>query len=253
MNKSKITSRGQTQRSRERMDQIVAYIITFGKETYADLNIETVSREFRIDRHKLDRLFRDHLAITPEAFIHRQKMTAAARAILSGEMNLSVLDLARKFGYKKKDSFEKCFKAFMAVGPGDLISIERKRRQRQNSGTGNIFNAGYTVSHLANVNNFLLDFACIIDEDNSFRLVVYDRQENYYIDRYYKTPGIAKKRFRSMYAHKFTFGKYFTCWTPFYYPVKAWINSRNDILKSVPLKTKFKQHKNDPPEHKRTA
>ena len=124
------------------------------------------------------------------------------------------------------------------------MEVEEKRRNEKTADKEPLIKAGYKISHLANVNYFLLEFAFIIHEKDIFRLIAYDRKENYYIDRTYNTPGKAKAGFRRSYRSRFKFEKYFTYWTPFYQPVRSWINSRNDILRTVPLRPQ-KRHKKE--------
>jgi len=223
-----------TKKTNERIENIAGYIIGSQIDTLARLSVKKLAETFNINRSHLNRLFNKHLSATPEEFIMKYKMLAAAKMIMSGTNPLSVEEISRKLGYCRQDYFESSFKKFMAITPGGLMKLEEKRRDLETTESVNLIKAGPLVSHLVNVNYFLLDFACIIQEEDRYRLIVYDRQANYYLERNYKTLKSAKSAFKKMYKHKFSFGAYFAYWTPFFRPVRSWINSRNSILKSVP-------------------
>ena len=228
------TQKMRTRQNPERLEAIVAYIIGSQIDTLALLSVDNLSKKFQIDRSNLFRLFKEQLSATPEEFIMKQKLIAAAEMIMSGTMPLSVEEISRKLGYCRTDYFIKCFKKFMAITPGGLITLEERRRNGETFENVNIFKSWNNVSHLVNANYFLLDFACIIDEEDAFRLIVYDRKKNYYLDRNYKTWESAKNTFKEMFKDKYAFGTCFVYWTPFLRAVRSWINSRNNILKSVP-------------------
>lgn len=238
--KSNKTVKTRTQKSTERLENIVEYIICSQTDTLARLSVGKLANTFGIDRSHLSRQFKKHMSITLEEFILKYKIIEAANMIMSGTIPSSIEEISRKFGFCRPDYFTICFKKFMAITPGGLMELENRRRNGEIVDNVPILKAGRKVAHLANVNYFDLDFACIIDEENGFRLIVYDRTENYYLDRDYKTFHNAKSSFKRMYKSKFSFGEYFAFWTPFFRPVRAWINSRNRILESVPNKDKTK-------------
>lgn len=227
-----------TKKTAARLQNVVEYIIRGETDTLARLTVAKLAEMYNIHRSSLNRMFNRQLSVSPEDFLNRQKMIRAAITIMDKKNRLPIETIARKFGYCRQDYFSKCFKDFMAVSPEDLCTIEKERRKRKPEYKV-IFTKGFDVSHLSNTNLFGLEFACIIDEGRTFRLIVLDSKENYYIDRRYKKAAYARGSFRKWFRHRYPVEDCFAHWTPFYRPVKAWISSRNRLLYSVPLKEKM--------------
>ena len=91
-------------------------------------SIESICRQFIINREKLQFGFRELVNSTVHAYIIRQRMDRAAKQLL--ESDASIKSIALSIGYSKPRSFNKTFKSIYNLTPATYRRIFQMQ-QRQ--------------------------------------------------------------------------------------------------------------------------
>ena len=80
-----------------------------------EIELEKLSRECAVSSRQLQRIFKDHLNITPSNFIVILKMEEASSLLKVGEKN--VTEIAYHLGYSDPAYFTRVFKKYFGYPP----------------------------------------------------------------------------------------------------------------------------------------
>lgn len=87
-----------------------------------ELRVEQLARYAGMDRSYFSRKFKSVFQITPNQYILRRKMKAAAQVLTAGA---SIADAAAAGGYNDEKSFSRAFKKYMEVSPAHYRDSRR--------------------------------------------------------------------------------------------------------------------------------
>lgn len=108
--------------------QLIQKIRDFLDENlYEEHSIQTLCRQFTINREKLQAGFHELVNSTVHAYIVRQRIDRAAQRLL--ETDDSIKAVALDSGYKKQRSFNKTFKAIYNLTPASYRRLHRQREE----------------------------------------------------------------------------------------------------------------------------
>jgi AraC-like DNA-binding protein len=91
---------------------------------YDDHSIQSLCRQFTINREKLQAGFHALVQSTVHAYIVRQRIERAARRLI--ESDDSIKAIALDSGYRKQRSFNKTFKATYHLTPASYRRVHQK-------------------------------------------------------------------------------------------------------------------------------
>jgi AraC-like DNA-binding protein len=94
---------------------------------YQDHSIQSLCRQFTINREKLQAGFHELVHLTVHAYIVRQRIDRAARRLL--ETDDSIKAIALDSGYKKQRSFNKTFKTLYHLTPASYRRMHQERAE----------------------------------------------------------------------------------------------------------------------------
>jgi AraC-like DNA-binding protein len=94
---------------------------------YCDHSIQSLCRQFAINREKLQTGFHDLVHTTVHAYIVGQRLERAAQRLL--ETDDSIKAIALDSGYKKQRSFNKTFKSIYNVTPASYRRLHQQREE----------------------------------------------------------------------------------------------------------------------------
>ena len=97
------------------------------------------------------------------------------------------------------------------------------------------------IYYLINTPHFYLDFAFIVAEQSAFRLLAYDRQGKYLIDKRYTSSKGAKIAFLNHFGNQYYKENPIAQWTPLYPPDEEWVRKKKELIDSLPAKYKEKK------------
>lgn len=100
---------------------------------------------------------------------------------------------------------------------------------------------GNQIYFLENSPYFFMDFVFIIAEKYAFRLLVYDRRENYLVDKRYATVKGAKIAFLNLFGHKYYNEDPIAIWDPPYTPDEKWLQEKLAFIAGLPDHAKQKR------------
>lgn len=100
---------------------------------------------------------------------------------------------------------------------------------------------GTRIYRLNNSFYFFLDFVIIIIGKNDFRLLAYDRSENFLVDKKYTTLSAAKIAFLKHFGYKYYSDNPISEWSDDYPPDKDWLDEIERFVSSLPKKCKLKR------------
>lgn len=106
------------------------YIMTVSDEIISGLAVKTLSYQFKIDRYKLTRAFKQETGLTLEEFLFREKMMRAAFLLRDGRYDITVKEVSRRMGYCTSDYFIRRFKAFYGVAPGSFRELKMGQHEK---------------------------------------------------------------------------------------------------------------------------
>lgn len=94
---------------------------------YEEHSIQSLCRQFTINREKLQAGFHTLVNSTVHAYIVRQRIDRAAQRLL--ETDDSIKAIALDSGYKKQRSFNKTFKAIYNLTPASYRRLHQHREE----------------------------------------------------------------------------------------------------------------------------
>lgn len=89
-----------------------------------EIELEKLSRECAVSSRQLQRIFKDHLNITPSNFIVILKMEEASNLLKGGEKN--VTEVAYQLGYSDPAYFTRVFKKYFGYPPSKIPKLNFK-------------------------------------------------------------------------------------------------------------------------------
>lgn len=102
-------------------EKIVNYLIKSDNTVFKDLNTTKLASMFDVNRSYLSRTFKECLGISLKRYITRLKILKSA--LLMMESNLTVNEVAEKFGFERSDYFITAFKKFFGMTPGKFKNL----------------------------------------------------------------------------------------------------------------------------------
>ena len=97
------------------------------------------------------------------------------------------------------------------------------------------------IYRLNNSFYYFLDFVIIIVEEDGFRLLAFDKGENFLVDRTYRTVTAAKISFLKYFGHKYYDENPVAEWSDAYPPDRDWLDGIESFVSSLPKKCKEKR------------
>ena len=111
-------------KDRDMMQQIIEYLLDNIEQ---DINLEECARHFNYNSNYLSRWFKKKTGMTYTDFITNKKMERCKT--LLAETDISVNELAERFGYSSPQNFIRVFKKYTLLTPGQYRKNERERRK----------------------------------------------------------------------------------------------------------------------------
>src|ERR1700761_5583802 len=96
---------------------------------YEEHSIQSLCRQFTINREKLQAGFHELVNSTVHAYIVRQRIDRAAQRLLTTDDSIKAIALDS--GYKKQRSFNKTFKALYNLTPASYRRMHQQRAESQ--------------------------------------------------------------------------------------------------------------------------
>ncbi len=112
------------------IEDVFKFIVSCSDTELAVLTVKRVADHFAINRYRLARKLRAEHGITPEKYIHLQKMTRAAGYLSDKDEEMSAHEIAIRLGYCSYQYFSQRFKEFFGLPPG---LYRRCRRESQST------------------------------------------------------------------------------------------------------------------------
>lgn len=110
-------------KEQDMMQQIVEYLMD-NLET--DISLDECARHFNYNANYLSRWFKKQMGMTYTDFITSKKMELCKNMLLNSE--ISVNELAERFGYSSPQNFIRVFKKYTLMTPGQYRKQEREKR-----------------------------------------------------------------------------------------------------------------------------
>jgi len=107
-------------------DRVVQYIVSRGIDELGDLTVNSVAREFNMNRSYLSNRFKADKNIFMHDYILMIKILRSL-VLLEGE-DITVEILARKMGFSSAEYFRQVFKRIVGTTPGNYKKWHRKGR-----------------------------------------------------------------------------------------------------------------------------
>ena len=102
-------------------DEAAAYVTS---HLDGDLTSGSVAEHFGVSREHLSRIFHQHFGITYQQFILNRRI-AAARDLLTGKSNSSLLDIALSVGFQSHAHFSRVFRKHEGIAPRQFRALNR--------------------------------------------------------------------------------------------------------------------------------
>lgn len=96
---------------------------------YNEHSIQSVCRQFNINREKLQAGFHELVHLTVHAYMVRQRIERAAQRLLETDDSIKVIALDS--GYKKQRSFNKTFKAIYNLTPASYRRLHQQSTEQR--------------------------------------------------------------------------------------------------------------------------
>lgn len=90
-----------------------------------DLASGAVARHFAVSREHLSRIFHQHFGITYRQYVVNRRI-AAARELLAGRSDSSLLDIALAAGFQSHAHFSRTFRQHEGLAPGQYRALHRR-------------------------------------------------------------------------------------------------------------------------------
>ena len=104
------------------MQQVVEYVM---ENLEKDIGLEECARHFNYNANYLSRWFKKKMGVTYTDFVTEKKMELCK--ILLVESDISVNELAERFGYSSPQNFIRVFKKYTLLTPGQYRKQEREK------------------------------------------------------------------------------------------------------------------------------
>jgi len=101
-------------------DEAAAYVRTHLED---DLTTKTVAAYFGVSREHLSRIFHQHLGVTYQQYVLNQRMTAARKLLIRGD--LSLLEIALAVGFQSHAPFSRAFHKHAGIPPLQFRKLHR--------------------------------------------------------------------------------------------------------------------------------
>lgn len=98
-------------------DKVVDFVLTRNNLQLADLTVEDVAQEIKLNRSHLSRTFRSQKNLTIEEFIFRTKISRAV-VMMRSYPKLSIREIAEHMGFCRSDYFIRIFRQQFGITPG---------------------------------------------------------------------------------------------------------------------------------------
>ena len=109
-------------KERDMMQQIVEYIMD---NLEKDINLEECARHFNYNANYLSRWFKKKMGVTYTDFITGKKVELCRQLLVDSD--ISVGELAERFGYSSPQNFIRVFKKYTMLTPGQYRKSEREK------------------------------------------------------------------------------------------------------------------------------
>lgn len=109
-------------KERDMMQQVVEYVM---ENLEKDIGLEECARHFNYNANYLSRWFKKKMGVTYTDFVTEKKMELCK--ILLVESDISVNELAERFGYSSPQNFIRVFKKYTLLTPGQYRKQEREK------------------------------------------------------------------------------------------------------------------------------
>ncbi|MGI5504076.1 AraC family transcriptional regulator [Lentzea sp. CA-135723] len=110
----------------ERLNEAMARI---EDDLEGDVDVRVLARIAGTSEYHFRRMFSALAGIPISEYVRRRKLTKAAGEVLSGQMSL--LDVAVKWGYGSNEAFARAFRAMHGVGPQEARADRKALRSQQ--------------------------------------------------------------------------------------------------------------------------
>ncbi len=103
-----------------RLQRLIQAILAHPEQ---DWSVERMSTIANLSRAQLMRVFKQQMAISPHAFVHKIRLQNAA--VLLKRSNESILSIALASGFQSETHFGKAFKKYYALTPGHYRKLKK--------------------------------------------------------------------------------------------------------------------------------
>lgn len=114
----------ESKKKRYLSDKVVEYVLTREIDELEILSVESIARDFDMNRRKLLRCFKIEKEMTLKKFLFRVKIMQAA-FLLREQEDLSVKEIGEKVGYYSYNYFIHIFKQYIGTSPGRYRELKK--------------------------------------------------------------------------------------------------------------------------------
>jgi AraC-like DNA-binding protein len=111
-------------------DRVIRYIITRHNEEFAILSVQSLAREFKVDRYKLLRTFKKETNMTLESYLLQERMSRCA-FLLMADKRITIKAVSEIMGFCTPDYFIQVFKKYFGIAPGLYKEYKTRRTGRE--------------------------------------------------------------------------------------------------------------------------
>ncbi|WP_390408985.1 AraC family transcriptional regulator [Lacticaseibacillus jixiensis] len=106
-------------------EDVLSNVVAYIKANYAeDITLVLLSQQFFISRSTLTRLFKNHIGMTPAAYIGYVRVIESTKLLKRG---YTVKEVARRVGYRDDSTFIKKFHSIKGISPKQYILREGRK------------------------------------------------------------------------------------------------------------------------------
>jgi AraC-like DNA-binding protein len=106
--------------------RVVEFILTRDIADFESLNVNSIAREFKINRSYLSQRFKRDIKYSLHEYILMIKILRSLTLLEIRENRITIEDLSQKMGFSGSDYFRRVFKQKMGITPGKYRNLFKK-------------------------------------------------------------------------------------------------------------------------------
>jgi AraC-like DNA-binding protein len=106
--------------------RVVEFILTRDIADFESLNVNSIAREFKVNRSYLSQRFKRDIKYSLHEYILMIKILRSLTLLEMRENRITIEDLSQKMGFSSSDYFRRVFKQKMGITPGKYRNLFKK-------------------------------------------------------------------------------------------------------------------------------